>query len=397
MFGFGRHTHGPLYGALVDIGSGTIGIAVVESDLSKKLPTIIYQNRVTMRVGKSTKGGEENLRRVREMLLSVSLMLSEEGYAALRAIDPKARIGELCVTVSSPWSRTIVHNVTYKEDEPFRITPAILKDLIESAESEILERLRTEESFGKDGFEIVERATVGINVNEYPVKNPLKLEGKILELSHVAGLIPTKIMGSIAEIQDKLFPKSRLHAHTSMLSMYSVLADIFPRTHTFAIIDVTAEATEFGIVENNTLIENSFIKMGTNGFIESVMAKTERPLADIETNLRAFNDKSVTKDADVLASLAEYSETIREGVELIRERRMLPQKVVVTVREPFQAAFTEAVARGVRAAVKRRPDTVSVNKHLIEEISHGTGEDVYLALAARFFHKLHAREEDTDT
>lgn len=394
MFSFSRRTNEPLYGALIDIGSGTIGVAIVASDLKKQLPTILYQNRVTMRVGKNAGGSDEGLRRVREMLLSTSLMLSEEGGVALREENPKARVGELCVTVSSPWSYTLVRKVDYREDEPFRVTPAILKDLVGSAEAAILEAVRKESGAGKEGFEIVERATVGITVNEYPVVSPLKLEGTVLDLSQVAGLIPTKIIESVTEIQDKLFPKTRLHAHTSMLAMYSVLADIFPRTHTFGIIDVTAEATEFGIVEDDTLIENTFIRSGTNGFLKSVMAKTERPLADIETNLRAFSDKSVTKDKDVLAGLAEYSELIREGVERILERRTFPGQIVVIAHEPYREAFTEAAFRGVRAATGKKPNVVALSQHLIREICHGTGEDVYLALAARFFHKLHAREDD---
>lgn len=394
MFSFRRHGSGPLYGALIDIGSGTIGVALVASDLGKQLPTIIYQSRTTMRVGKHTGADRENIRRVREMLLTASLTLGDAGLSALRNIDPHATVSELCVTVSSPWSYTIVHNVEFKDDDPFRVTPAILQDLVESAETAILERVGAESTTGKDGYQIVERATVGVTLNEYPVENPLRMEGTVLNLSHVAGLIPTEIIESVHEIQDKLFPKSRLHAHTSMLSMYSVLADLFPRTHSFCIVDVTAEATEFGIIEDDILIENTFIPVGTNKFLQSVMGKRERPLADIETMLRTFADKTVTADADVTTALAEYSEAVKGGATSIRERRTFPNKIVVVAHEPFGDAFAGAVERGVRSALEKKPNLVAVNKHLIEEICHGTGGDVYLALAARFFHKLHDHEKN---
>jgi hypothetical protein len=393
MLGFGRKGKGPLYGALIDIGSGTLGVAIVASDLANKLPVIVYMNRITMRVGKRNGYNNENLRRVREMLFSASLILSQEGFKALREFDEDARIDELCVTCSSPWSYTVSRHVEYKDDEPFKVNSTILKDLIDSAESEIVAYVREKTSVKDESFDIVERATTNVTVNEYPVANPLHVEGSMLTLSHIAGLIPTKIMGSVHEIQDKLFPGTQLHAHTSMLVMYSVVRDLFPRVHSFCIINVTAEATEFGIVEDDVLMENSFVLKGTNAFVQGIMERSERPLADIQSSMRSFGKDGIPEDADLLAESLLYKKSVSEGIESILERRAIPNRFIITAHEPYKSYFREMIGESLRATLTKKPDLLAMDEHLINEISHGAGEDVYLALAARFFHKLHAEEE----
>jgi hypothetical protein len=135
------------------------------------------------------------------------------------------------------------------------------------------------------------------------------------------------------------------------------------------------------------------VRIGTNSFLQSIIARTKRPLADIETNLKMWSDTTVSKDDDVLASLEEYGESLKEGITKILERRSFPPHVILTTHEPFKEAFADVIEKTLRSLLDKKPSVVSVNKHLTEEISHGTGEDVYLALGARFFHKLHEREK----
>ncbi len=211
MFRFHRENNAPAYGALIDIGSGTIGVGIVASDPDNKLPHLLYSHRATMRIMEQT-GKEENLRRIREVLFSACLLLSQEGEQALKKFDPRGHISKLFITCSSPWSYTVARNVHYESDVPFKVTENILKDLIQSAESEIITHVRESSHMKAGDFEVVESATVDININDYPVHEPLRLEGITLGLSHIAGLIPTEIMKALEEVQDKLFSNTQLRA-----------------------------------------------------------------------------------------------------------------------------------------------------------------------------------------
>ncbi len=389
MFGFGHNDKDTTYGVLIDIASGTVGVAVVASETASTVPIILYAKRTSLRITKNKATGVEDLRRVREALLSALLLLSQEGLQLLTEHNPRAKVTKLYVTCSSPWSFTIARDVHYESDEAFKVDSAIINDLVHSAEEEIASHLKTMPETEGEEFEIVERATVDMTVNDYPVKHPLNLKGSILGLSHIAGLVPRDIMTSLHEVQDKLFPDTELRVHTYMLIMYCVMRDLFPRVHSLCIINVTGEATEFGIIENNLLIENTFIPYGSTTFVRDIMAQTGKPSSDILSTLQAQGDDTELAEPDFTEQIASFKEKISEAVKGILTRRIFPNDVIITTHRPYGPLFKKIIDEALESALEKKVSVITVEPKVIEEISHGSGDDVYLALAARFFHKLH--------
>ncbi len=396
MFSFRRRNDKHVYGVLVDIGSGTVGVGIVSSHPNDQLPKIIYSHRTMMRITKHPVEKEERLRRVKEALFSATLALSQEGYQTLTAYDTKARIEKLYVTCSSPWAFTVARNIHYENDKSFKITRSMLQDLIQSAEEEVFSEFRKYSSNNEDEFSIVERATVDISVNDYPVLNPISLKGTVLGLSHIAGLVPKEIINSLHEVQDKLFPETELRAHTYMLVMYCVLRDIFPRMPSLCIIDVTGEATEFGIVENNLLIENTFIQYGSTSFIRDIIDTTDKPLSDIESTMRAYGDETLLSSPDFVTHMELYEKKIEEAIQNILERRAFPSQVVITAHQSCEKIFKKMIENAIKKVTGKESSILSIEPTLVNEIFHEAEPDVYLALGARFFHKLHGCGEPSD-
>ncbi len=392
MFGFHSGNTGSSYGAIIDIASGTIGIGIVASRKGDPLPHLIYSHRASMRISEHT-GEEENLRRIREVLLSACLLLSQEGNTALRAYDRRARITKLFVTCSSPWSYTIARNVHYESDEPFEVTPSIINDLVQSAEAEMVSHVQEISKTREGGFEIVESATVDIHINDYPVHSPLRQKGVSLELSHIAGLIPTEILEALHEVQDKLFPNTELRTHTYMLIMYCVLRDLFPRLSSSCIIDVTGEATEFGIVENNLLIENTFVGVGSSSFVRSIMETTKKPVTDIHSIIQEFDDTDKAFPNELKENTQAYIDAVITAIDNITTRRIFPTNVIFTTHKPYEKMFKRMITVAVKKATGKDINIITVSPEVIDAIATGEEHDVYLALGARFFHKLHGCAE----
>lgn len=387
MFHFRHKESGVVYGVLIDISSGTVGVAIVASELGSTLPKLIYTHRITMRITKHGAERSENIRRVREALLSASLIISQEGMQALSAYDSSAKISKLYVTCSSPWSYTLARTVAYKNDTPFKVTNSLIGDLIQSAESEILEYLDNIPHVAEHSFNVVERATVDITINDYPVINPLDKQGTTLGLTHIAGLVPEEILESIREVQQKLFPDTKLRTHTYMLVMYCVLRDIFSKLDSLCIVDLMGEATEFALVEHKQLIENIFIPEGSNSFIRDVMEHTGKPAEDVQTLMTQDSLHFIHHDFD--AHITTYEQSVTGAIERMREHHIIPTSVVITVQRPYEHFFVPILERAFRTILGVDPEILSIKHELIDEISHGAGDDVYLALGARFFHKLH--------
>jgi hypothetical protein len=89
---FGRNEDDASYGVLIDISSGSVGIAIVESDPQKQAPAVIYAERTSMRITKHGAEETENIRRIKETLFSSSLTVSQDGMKALLEHDPHARL-----------------------------------------------------------------------------------------------------------------------------------------------------------------------------------------------------------------------------------------------------------------------------------------------------------------
>lgn len=389
MFNFGKHGNDTVYGALIDISSGSVGVAIVVSLKDEKIPNILFSHRTTMRVTEYGAEKVEHIRRVRESLFTAALVLSQEGMNTLYEFDRNAVITKLYVTCSSPWSYTIARTVNLKNDEPIRVTHSIINDVVQSAETEILNYVHTIPNLGEGEFSVVERATVDITVNQYPIANPINQKGTELGLTHISGLIPQEILEAVDEVQKKLFPKTVLHTHTFMLVMYCVLRDTFPRLNSLCIIDITGEATECAVVENGLLIENVSIPIGRNTFIRNVMSATNKPTADIESHMSVTGDNSHLSDPFLNEEIQNYEQHLVSLFNKILEHRTLPPDIVITAQNAYEPFFQPIIERAYKKVMRSDGKIISVRQSIVEGSENNSIDDMYLIVSARFFHKLH--------
>ena len=385
MFHFGSRQGSPAYGVILDIGSGSIGAAIVESNPEQTLPTLIYRNQTSLRISAEA----HDIRRVREALLATALTLSQEGLAALRNHNPRAKITRILVTCGSPWSYTIARNVSYENDEPFKVTKNLIHDLAETAEEEICTHIQESAPFSGD-FTVVERATTDVAINDYVVNEPVGKTGTICSLSHMIGLVPKELLEALREVKDKLFPEAELAVHTYLLATYCVLRDLYPHTHAFTIIDVSGEATEFGVVENNLLSENKSLSQGSSTFIRGVMDETGSPASDIETLIATEGKNHITERAELEKQVKSYVASVMESVQALTEHRALPRDTIITAHHPYEQLFKDMIRLALLEANKVEPNILAVEQNLLHEVlPHGT-YSTHIALSARFFHKLHS-------
>ena len=294
MFGIGRKSDA-LYGVLMDIDSGSVGVGIVKSDPNDPIPHVLFSHRVHLHVSKSARTKDDRMRQLREALFSASLILSKDGLQILKEHDPRAKIEKIFVTSASPWAVTIARNVSYDSEEELKVTDSLVHDLVTSAEHEIEHATAESSIAGSLGLEIVERTTIDVRINDYSVPNPIGLKGKEIDLTHITGLVSKELLESIYEIQEKIFTDTSIRAHTFMLVMYCVLRDVLETVQSLAIVNTTAEATELGIVENGALVETLYVPHGTHTLVRSIASKTNRTPIDVTTLLRGYTDGALAR------------------------------------------------------------------------------------------------------
>jgi Ethanolamine utilization protein EutJ (predicted chaperonin) len=391
MFSFGRHNETATYGAIIDIGSGSVGIGILKSDHEKKVPEIIFSHRELMKIEKRDDTEQEQLRRMRETLLAASLVFVKDGLQALAACDSKAHINRILVTCSSPWAQTISRNVSYEHDTEIKITKELVGDLIIGAEEEITENLEETAITGSLGLRIVERATVDVRINGYTVHTPVGLLGKNIELTHITGLLPEEVAVAVHEIQEKILPETTLSMHTYMLVIYCILRDLFPETDSLAIVDITGETTEIGIVANGVLIETVHAHYGSNTLLRNIAKQTGGSIEDAQSTLRAYDEGTVHDNikSEVEAIIAAYEIEVTKTLKGIRSQSGMPHTVIVTALPQTESFFKNKIPSILKKVTNSSMTVLELKKSILNEIAEKENNDVFITLAGRFFHKLH--------
>ena len=180
-----------------------------------------------------------------------------------------------------------------------------------------------------------------------------------------------------------------------MLIMYCIIRDIFPYLSKLCIIDVTGESIEFGIVENGILMENEFLNCGSSTLIREVVKMTKKPVADVITMLSDYGNSQIDSSAltpIIDKQISEYA----KGIEEIMKQRVMPNDIVLTAHRVFEPLFKYMVESAFKIATGKKCMILTIDSKFVEDITTGSDDDVYLALEARFFHKLHGCSEIKD-
>lgn len=396
MFGLHSQNEHMRYGVLIDISSGSIGVAIVESNDTEKIPTLVFAHRIMMRSRNDDQTPAERMRQMREALFSASLTLSRDGLSALTARDKHARVMHILISCASPWSYTISKDVQYQNDDEIKITPTLIKELTEIAEQEIEAHIASSPDIPQElGFEIVERTTVGVRINDYPIHNPLGLKGTSISLAHITGLIPLEVMKTVSEVREKILPNTEVRSHTLMLILFCLIRDLFPDRSSFCIIAVTSEATEFGIVQDNTLTDTMHIAYGSGSLYRDIMEKTGKTEADITSLILSHADKTLKESAhsEVDTFFTHYTKALSKSFINFMSTKSVPQSVIL-ITEPF---MNDMYVREFKKILSDSPlaqvNVESISPETLNEITFTRTPDAYLSLLSRFFHKLHTLDK----
>jgi len=391
MFGLKSHTDGVVYGVIFDISSESIGVSIIESKQIEKLPHVIFSHRVHIRITKQAQSTAEYTRQMREALFSASLIISRDGLEALALHNKHARVQKIFVTCSSPWSYTVSRNVQYEGEDDMRVTRGLIDDLVKSAESEITHQIQLDDEKSVQDFQIVERATVDVRINDYPIHNPVGLKGKSISLAHITGLMPTDIIKAVYEVQEKIFPDIEVRAHTFLLVLYCVLRDLFPKTDSLCIINITGETTEFGIVEGGTLVESLTVQSGTNTVMRSMMESQDRTAVEIASLFELLEAGSLTKTAEeeVQKSVNSFVRILEESMRKNFTTRRFPKTAFILAPNTLTRLLVKEMSPFIQTVIHDDQALLTFSADLLKEISYHDVPDPYLSIVARFFHKLH--------
>jgi hypothetical protein len=374
---------------LIDIGSGSVGVAVADVGGTEGKPLIIYTHREHIRRAHD-RSSVEHIRVLKEALLNATLELSTGGMQALHAYNPHARIRTIHTIYAAPWSELISRKIHTLNAEPFRATPELVESLIESALHEVGAKAHEDAIFHDTGLEVIGQSQVGAKINGYDVPKFNGQECTELEVIHMSELVPKAVRDVIRDAEKHLIPHPE-HTEHSFASVFALFVErVFPHMGSYLTCEMTGGGTEISVVQDHVVRENVSTNAGMFAFENEIATRLNTLPEEARTYIRDFTSHEIHHEvAEAVGETREgYKALLAKLCADVHTRFPLPEHLIVLADHDYRELFTgmveEAYSALISAHTVHAVDLALTDSRVLyhESASH----DMYLAMCALFFH-----------
>lgn len=385
MFGLGKHGPHGAYAIVLDIGSASVGAAIVASDSVTDENPVIFSHRQWAVIKDIDK--DQPTRFIEQALLQAFLVLDSKGTIALKQYDTHAKIDTIFVTISAPWAHTITQQAEYEEDDEFEISHELLRSLIHSAKQSSIESDKTKQFLTENNLQVVTNQTLHFTANGYTVHDPAGLTAHRIYLSHTSGIAPVRLIESLREHQRRLFPRTHISYNTFMLAGYTLLQDRHAGVSDACIIDVTSEATEIGVIRNQELIRSSHVMQGTQTLIRILSSKLSVPEGEIRSYLTDSAIQLPAKQQQAVENACtEYATSIAALFTKLGDELSVPRRLYLHSDANFEPFLAKYIGKAYEQATKGEASIFFLSKSLFPQASE---HDTAILASSYLFHKNH--------
>jgi cell division ATPase FtsA len=389
------------FGALIEIGSGSVITSIVCSDPAATHPEIVWARREFASLpiqGDFT----QNQKNVLAALVNCVMLLDSEGRSALHERYGSVAIDTVQVSISAPWSHTISKVITYTQNDTFSITTDLIDDLIKQANEQTVAAIETALRDQTHQLTIMTRATTDITANGYQTFSPIGQTASRLTLTQVSAVADTLMTDAVADLTEHLFAKAQVERYSTTLMYHCIARELYGTMTEYCLVDITYEATELAIVRDGVLQYATFTLVGINTMVRNIAHKLGIPEADADSMLKAVflrdsTDTLPPAAAETIALvLAEYEQALTLLFTETGDSLTIP-KVLFLHSNYHQERYLDDVISAAAKKVTCSTHTVhtlttEIYAKLYSEEATNVAEikyDTSVIMAAQFFHKQH--------
>ncbi len=399
---FSKKTTNETFGALIDIGSGSVLVAIVHSKKSETHPIIVWSQREHAPL-KNIDSLEQSAKAVITALMNATIQLDTVGRQALYEYNSSARIKTIQATISAPWSYTVTKTINFSQDEEFEVTEELFDELISATEEKIATELATNETVNNLGLKIITQATMDALSNGYRIARPQGSRAKEFSIARANVVAQEYLTDSIDETCKKVFSGAESKKLSFILMMYSVVRDLLPHIFEVCLVDITYEATEIGVVRDGSLQYCTHTPFGAFSLARELAAVLNTPLHEAfgylhTENPFAFIESLSQKQKDEVEAIFDaYIEKLNDLFHETGDSLSIPKQIAIHCDIKSETFFMHMVEKAAKRSLKTSPITTLISSHILKQTyDPASGEnfmkshnDTALLLSALFFHMHH--------
>jgi len=399
---FSQKKSGDVYGALVDIGSGSVMVAIVHSNSKENHPRIVWSQREHAPL-KNIDSLEQSAKAVITALMNATIQLDTVGRQALHEYNSRAKISSIQATISAPWSYTVTKTINFKQDEEFTVTEDLFDELVAATEEKIATELEANETINNLGLRIITQSTMDALSNGYRVAQPQGGKAKEFSISRANVVAQEYLTNSLDESCEKLFASTDCRKLSFILMMYSVVRDLLPHVYEVCLVDITYEATEIGIVRDGSLQYCTHTAFGSFSIARELATALNVPLHEAfgylhAENPLAFVDTLTQKQKNEVEQIFDaYIEKVNLLFHETGDVLSIPKHIALHSDLKSETFFMQMIEKAAKRCLKTSPVITKLSTEILKQTYDQTsGEnfmnshtDTALLLSALFFHTHH--------
>lgn len=370
-------------GIVVDIGGGSVGIAIVED--TEEETEIIWSHREYMLI-KDDASAHAILKEMHTTLVNAFLELGSTGLKVARDHQPAIDIRHLQIAISAPWTQTITKHIQFEDLSGFTVTSEVLKSLVTTAQKEAL----AEQQKKNKDFIAIADVTIHVALNGYLIKKPIGKKCTSINLAQINILAQEAIMQTISELQNKILPKTKATYYSFMYVFYQTVRHLHPDTTEVCLIDITNETTEIGIVRDDTLSYTTYIPVGLYSLAREVALACSITKEEAYTFLKNSTDDIAgtygeKNKEQVEAIFTAYQDAIATLFSNTGDALSIPKMFFLHTSSATENFFSKHIKEGAKKTTKTAHTVHLFTSELLQDQALSQLEDTALATSVHFF------------
>ncbi|TSD02719.1 MAG: Uncharacterized protein Athens071416_532 [Parcubacteria group bacterium Athens0714_16] len=253
---------------IIDVGSGSIGIAVVSmySDLNI-VPEILYTTRKEI----NYYGGLNSRRFLFSMTGAFEEALADLQKKFISISKNKISIKETHFFFSSLWHISQTRVFFNENRKEVKVTKSFVNEIIEK-ETKNFETIVAKDNTNivSENVQIVEKNVIQIKLNGYETSNPYSKMAKTLEINLFVSAVSKKVIKILEESFFRFFNNEAIKYHTFVNTAFVSLRDINPTINDYLFLDISGEITEVAVIKNGVLFDSISFPFGKNSIVRKL-------------------------------------------------------------------------------------------------------------------------------
>ncbi len=323
---------------LIDVGSASVGAALIRLGTGQ-VPKILVTNRESIPF-QETLSSERFLLAMNHTLERV-LKTTQAGLMGHGS--PK----HIFCTLSSPWFLLKSRVIRIARKENFKVTEEILSGYLDDDIEKLKEELK--ETLPLKDTVVIEKKIIQMKLNGYEIRNPYGQTTTEMEMVATISLSSKKVIDSIKRKVGQFFHTESLHFGVFPIVAFSTIRDIFPNEKNFLFLDVTGEATDVSLSNNDILTGALSFPRGKNFFIREISAHFWTMHEEASTLFSMFlkdtldAKRRATVSNIVLRSRSEWITRFEKVLTVLAKEGVIPHTVFLTSDSDVSRLFTDLI------------------------------------------------------